>query len=242
MPSGRTLPIATTGSNRREAQKHLIPEGSLNALREGLDSPLPGSRDQGTGEPNRFRMKPRRYAFITQHWKLGVLPEPDTKLLRRSSAAVAAKREALDIAIFLPQRIRSSRREIELLGKRPDAVVARMLGRTRYAVQLKRHSLGIPQCWEDRRPWTPAQDALLGTMRDGELAKRLKRSISSVRSRRNEVTSSRFIRTPKRWTPSDLRLLGRLPDGEIALRTGRFLASVWNGRVQLGIAGCQRLP
>jgi len=68
------------------------------------------------------------------------------KLLRRSSAAVAAKREALDIAIFLPQRIRWSRREIELLGKRPDAVMARMLGRTRYAVQLKRHSLGVPQC------------------------------------------------------------------------------------------------
>ena len=96
------------------------------------------------------------------------------KLLRRSSAAVAAKRESLDIPIFMPQRIRWSRREIELLGKRPDSVVARMLGRTRYAVQLKRHSLGIPQCWENRRAWTPEEDAQLGTMRDAELARKLK--------------------------------------------------------------------
>jgi len=63
-----------------------------------------------------------------------------------------------------------SMREIELLGKRPDGVMARMLGRTRRAVQLKRYSLGIPQCWEDRRPWTPKEEALLGTMRDAELA------------------------------------------------------------------------
>ena len=157
------------------------------------------------------------------------------KLLRRSPAAVAAKRESIDIPIFMPQRILWSRREIELLGKRPDAVVARMLGRSRYAVQLKRHSLGITQCWENRRQWTASEDALLGSMRDVELARKLKRSVSSVRSRRNDNTSIRFIRTPKRWTPSELRSLGRLPDAEIARRSGRFLASVRNKRVQLGI-------
>jgi hypothetical protein len=99
------------------------------------------------------------------------------------------------------QRIKWSQREIELLGKRPDSVVARMLGRTRYAVQLKRHSLGIPQCWENRRALMPAEDAQLGTMRDAELARKLKRSVSSVRTRRNDNTSIRFIRTPKRWSP-----------------------------------------
>jgi hypothetical protein len=93
------------------------------------------------------------------------------KLLRRSPAAIAAKRESLDIPIFMPQRMLWSRREIELLGKRPDAVVARMLGRSRYAVQLKRHSLGIMQCWENRRQWTASEDSLLGSMRDVELAR-----------------------------------------------------------------------
>ena len=116
-------------------------------------------------------------------------------------------------------------REIELLVKRPDAVVGRMLGRTRYAVQLKRHSLGIPQCCENRRAWTPAEHAQLGTMRDVELAGKLKRSVSSVRSRRNDNTSIRFIRTPKRWTPSELRLLGRWPDAEIG-RLSRTLFGV----------------
>jgi len=60
-------------------------------------------------------------------------------------SVVADKHESLGIPIFGPQRVRWSKREIELLGKRPDAVVARMLGRTRYAVRLKRYSLGILQ-------------------------------------------------------------------------------------------------
>lgn len=156
-------------------------------------------------------------------------------LLRRSTVAVAAKREFLDIPIFAPQRSRWSRREIELLGKRPDPIVARMLGRTRASVQSKRFSLGIPFCWEDRRAWTAAEDALLGTMSDADLARKLKRTVLGVRSHRNEKTSIRFIRTPKRWTPAELRLFGRLPDVEIARRFGRFLASVRNKRVQLGI-------
>jgi len=37
---------------------------------------------------------------------------------------VAGKRESLGIIIFAPQRVRWSKREIELLGKRPDRVVA----------------------------------------------------------------------------------------------------------------------
>jgi hypothetical protein len=137
----------------------------------------------------------------------------------------------LGIPIFAPQRVRWSKREIELLGKRPDPIVARMLGRTRYAVQLKRHALKIPQCWEDRQPWSAKETALLGTMR----AHKLKRSISSVRSQRNDKTKIRFIKTPQRWTIDELKWLGRLPDGEVARRTGRFRASVRNKRVKLGI-------
>lgn len=70
------------------------------------------------------------------------------RFLKRSTEAIAAKRELLGLPIFKPQRIRWSSREIELLGKRPDKTIARMLGRSRYAVQLKRYSLGITRCWE----------------------------------------------------------------------------------------------
>src|SRR6266478_4171264 len=52
------------------------------------------------------------------------------RLIRRGVAAVAVKRESLGIRIFAPQTFRWSKREVELLGKRPDAIVARMLGRT----------------------------------------------------------------------------------------------------------------
>src|SRR5207237_5407712 len=62
------------------------------------------------------------------------------KLLRRGVTAVAGKRKSLGISIFAPQRIRWSKREIELLGTRPDALVARRLDGTRYAVQLELNS------------------------------------------------------------------------------------------------------
>src|ERR1051326_4726439 len=92
------------------------------------------------------------FSVLLGHLRRAAARRRGDKLLRRSVPAVAAKRESLDIPIFAPQRIRWAKREIELLGKRPDAVVARMVGRSRYAVQLKRYSLGIPQCWERARP------------------------------------------------------------------------------------------
>jgi hypothetical protein len=135
-----------------------------------------------------LHQRPRSNILHREPWanyELGLLgrtrDEELARWLRRSPAAIAAKRESLRFPIFSPQRIFWSKREIELLGKRPDPVVARMLGRTRYAVQLKRHSLKIPQCWEDRRGWTPAEDGLLGKTRDQELAKKLGRTVSSVR-------------------------------------------------------------
>lgn len=67
-----------------------------------------------------------------------------------SAFAIAAKRESLGISMFSSRRSFWSKREIEFLGKRPDPVVARMVGRFRYAVQLKRHSLGIPQAYYKR--------------------------------------------------------------------------------------------
>ena len=79
------------------------------------------------------------------------------KLLRRTSTAVAANRESLDIPIFSPQRIRWLSREIELLGRRSNAAVARILGRTRYAGAIKAPSHdNVPELHDfSARPFLP---------------------------------------------------------------------------------------
>ena len=118
-----------------------------------------------------------------------------------------------------------------MLGKRPDAVVARMVGPDAGAVQLKRHFPQIPPRWEKRRIWTANEDTLLGTLPDAELAKKLNRTVSSVRSRRQK--------RPKSFGSSRLRnggnrlkcaCLGRMPDRETARRTGRLLIAVQRKR------------
>src|SRR5438132_12245207 len=43
--------------------------------------------------------------------------EEMSKIFKRSTTAIAAKRESFGISIFQPQRIRWSKREIEMLGK-----------------------------------------------------------------------------------------------------------------------------
>jgi len=158
-----------------------------------------------------------------------------TGQFRRSVIAVAAKRESFGIPIFAPQRIRWSKREIELLGKRPDSVVARMLSRTRYAVQLKRHSLGIGRCWENAKPETKKDEAWLGTARDQEISRKLGRSVNSVRSRRLHVTRIKFKRTPHRWTTKELQWLGKVPDAEIVRRSDRYVSVVRMKRIRLSI-------
>ena len=91
-----------------------------------------------------------------------------------------------------------------MLGKRPDPVVAHMLGRTKFAVQLKRHALGIPQSWERGKPWTAKDESLLGTERDQIVAKKLNRSVLSVRTQRLMKTKVKLIRTTRRWTKQEL--------------------------------------
>src|SRR5437667_8890369 len=89
---------------------------------------------------------------------------------------------------------RWTRAEERLLGTKPDAEVAALLGRTRFAVQLRRHSLGIPARYEDRSAWSPEEDKLVGTLPDTEVARILGRSIGSVKARR-------LARTPVRMRP-----------------------------------------
>src|SRR5215472_980226 len=70
---------------------------------------------------NRRRRSGVSHRELWQDYELRLLgrirDEQLARLLKRSSGAVAAKRESLDIPIFEPQRSRWSAREIELLGK-----------------------------------------------------------------------------------------------------------------------------
>lgn len=65
-------------------------------------------------------------------------------------------------------------REIKLLGTRPDAELARLIGRTAEGVSLKRQKLGIEA--QLQPGWTEDEIKLRGRLPDAEVARRVKRS------------------------------------------------------------------
>ena len=71
-----------------------------------------------------------------------------------------------------------------LVGTRPDAEVAELLGRTFGTVWQKRRALGIPQPVLRFRKWTLAKDKLVGTVSDAEVALSFDRTETAVKSRR----------------------------------------------------------
>ena len=77
-----------------------------------------------------------------------------------------------------------TRRELVLLGVRPDAEAAELTGRTFGTVWQKRRALGIAQPLLRFRKWTAREDELVGTAPDAEVAARIDRTESGVRSRR----------------------------------------------------------
>ena len=79
---------------------------------------------------------------------------------------------------------RWTKRELALLGTKPDAEVAELTGRTFGTVWQKRRALGIAQPALRFRKWTPAEDKLVGTAPDAEIALRLGRTESAIKSRR----------------------------------------------------------
>jgi len=74
--------------------------------------------------------------------------------------------------------------ELSLLGKMPDAEVARRTGRRFSVVWAKRRELGLAQLHVIYRKWHPAEDRLVGTAPDSVIAKRLGRTVMAVKSRR----------------------------------------------------------
>src|SRR2546430_15911941 len=77
-----------------------------------------------------------------------------------------------------------TRKEDQMLGRIPDAELARKLKRTLAAVAQRRSKRGIPKANAQRHYWDRKQEALLGKLPDEKIARRLGRSLFSVKVRR----------------------------------------------------------
>lgn len=132
-----------------------------------------------------------------------------------------------------------TRKHIAMLGKIPDAALARKIDLSVGTVLKKRQKLGIPAS----RPaktlnWTPAVIATLGKLPDGEVARINDMNILSVYKKRVSLGIRCYARKSKSWhywTKKEIALLGKMPDGDVALRTGINKASIAWKRCKLGI-------
>ena len=124
-----------------------------------------------------------------------------------------------------------------MLGLRPDAQVAMLLGISVSAVRHRRNQLRISLPGQLRKvtppkPWWAEEIAMLGKASDAQVARRLGRSVTSVKARRLRlgIASSRH-----RWTPEQDALLGKFPDETLARRLGCTVKAVQARRERLGI-------
>jgi len=119
--------------------------------------------------------------------------------------------------------------EDQLLGTKPDRILARRFDRSVVAVTARRRLKHIRFI----KVWRPEDDQILGTRPDRQVAMLLGRSLSNVAGRRRKLgIPCRFDHRP--WAPHELDMLGNLPDEEIARVTGHPLGAVAVKRQQLG--------
>ena len=134
-----------------------------------------------------------------------------------------------------------------LVGRQPDAVVARRLGRTRKSVEARRLHLGLRQ--RPNRRWTKAEERLLaqtlkaprGRHAVRELAKKLGRSPVAVELHRR-IKFGLVQGAPRVWTRREDRLLGTRSDKEVAQIIGCKSGVVSARRYRLGITSALRKP
>ena len=106
--------------------------------------------------------------------------------LGRSVAAIRMQRRLKYGRMF--QCRKWTKRELRLLGTRPDREVAALLKRTYETVQVKRHALGIASYRaRNKFRWTPGKDRLLGTLADHTLGERFGCGRKAVGMRRRAL-------------------------------------------------------
>jgi len=122
--------------------------------------------------------------------RLGAATMKEKEWTEAEQRACAARSRALNsirhaqAACFHRERAWKAR-EVRLLGRLPDAEVARRTGRDADAVRVKRQSLGIPN--PQSPAWTADEMAQLGTDRDSAVAAAIGRTVASVRWKRRSL-------------------------------------------------------
>jgi hypothetical protein len=118
------------------------------------------------------------------------------------------------------------RGEIALLGKLPDAVLARRTGRTIKGVveERKRRRIKLVLPW---REWTPVELKLLRARKfnDHELGRWLRRTHSDVWKKRRELKIEPVVRRAecKSWSLKQIRQLGPASDRQVGRLQGRAI-------------------
>lgn len=148
-----------------------------------------------------------------------------------------------------PRRFRWPPRALALLGRLPDAEVARRAGCTKDTVVSERRRRGIAPLHRQKPPieWTEAMLALLGTATDAEVGLDLGLHKNNVGVKRRMLGIPSYYpqrggRRRFQWTERALSLLGRLADGMVARRLGVGKVVVVTERRLRGIPSFRPLP
>jgi hypothetical protein len=117
-------------------------------------------------------------------------------------------------------------RELALLGKLPDSVLAHRFGRTIQGVNSERERRRIRLQAAPRR-WTVNETKLLGRFPDRELARRFRRPKNQVRGERIRLRIAPYLAHKGRaWKRAEDKILGTARDWQIARRLNRSILSV----------------
>lgn len=139
-----------------------------------------------------------------------------------------------------PNRFRWPQRLAALLGRIPDAAVAKRAGLNRKTVQEERRRRRIPPSVEKAPPvdWTSQKVRLLGKLTDVELARQWGIHPHTVMSKRRSLGIPPSDPSRSRefdWTDRSLRLIGKLPDSKVAQQLGISRSTVRLKRREMGI-------
>lgn len=145
-----------------------------------------------------------------------------------------------------PLQVQWSAKALKLLGRIPDAQLARKVGISLDAVQSERRRRSIEPS-RPRRPdiqWTGKMIQLLGTDIDSRVATRLGLPEHSVRQKRQRISIPPFGGGSEQhharafaWVKQKIALLGTDSDHRIAERLGTTTGVVARKHTQLGIPG-----
>lgn len=237
-PAGRR----TRAPNWTEAEDRLLGTWPDERLARFLDRTVKAVESRRLKQGIRFVTPPPHWTaeeerLLDPRSARGPIKKWTVELARRLGRSVVAVRihRRLKYGQVCPTGRKWTKRELRLLGTRPDREVAVLIGRTYETVQVTRYSLRIPSHRARRKfRWTPAKDRLLGTQIDQVLAERLGCSHAVLKARRQALGISSV--GCRLWTPKEERLVGTMRDEEVARRIGRSRKSVVHRRRALNLS------